>query len=484
MLSFMRLHTKRIFITILLLIIPAFCFFGVDLVMRDSAYNTIAGKLYGKTIKWDKFSLAAQETRTQMLAQLIILFGITNPDQLSTLTNRLGEFFSQENLHQLTWERLLLLELVRKQKIKVRREEIVQWISIFPLFQENDQFSTARYETVLRNAFGTSSATFEKQLKKSLQIRHLQEEVAGTIEPTQEELEQAYQQKNEKVAIEFVLINEKKVGKIAPLNESEIKAYYDIHLEKFRIPEQVKIEYLVLKQGEMTEELFYEKTTDISVALIQSSKAETAQKFGLTLQTTAFFSNQASPLPLKITQEAFELNVGESSSALSNGNEIYWVTILEKKPSEIPAFESCQEKVRKELEQERFKKEAQALAQKKRTEVTNLMTQESLSFEEAVRKVKLSSEKVPPFNRTEPLTLLPKEVQTEAFSLKPNEVSRMIPTETGALFFVVREKETPKYKEDPQLVKSLRSQKQNEHYHAWLTRQKQEANLVDLTPFF
>ncbi len=480
----MRLHTKRIFTLILLLIIPAFCFFGVDLVMRDAAYNTVAGKLYGKTIKWDKFALAAQETRSQMLAQLIVLFGITDLDQLGTLTNRLTDFFSQENLNQLTWERLLLLELARKEKIKASRADVVQWISLFPLFQENEQFSSARYEMVLRNAFGVSSSTFEKQLKKSLQIRHLQSKIAGAIEPTQEELEQAYQQKNEKVSIEFVLIDEKKVGKIAPLNEAEIKAYYDIHREKFRVPEQVKVEYLVLKQGEMSEELFYEKTTDISVALIQNSKKEIAQKFGLTLQTTPFFSEQASPLPLKITQEAFQLDLGESSSALSNGNEVYWVQMIEKKPSEIPTFENCQANVREEWQQERVKKEAQALAQKKRAEVTDLMAQESLSFGEAVRQLKLSSEKLPLFNRTEPLALLPKEVQTEAFALKLNELSRVIPTATGALFFAVAERETPQYKEDPQLVNALKSQKQNQHYHAWLTRQKQEANLVDLTPFF
>ena len=67
--------------------------------------------------------------------------------------------------------------------------------------------------------------------------------------------------------------------------------------------------------------------------------------------------------------------------------------------------------------------------------------------------------------------------------MKKDEVSPIIPTATGALFFTVAERKTPPYKEDMELIEGLKTRKQSAYYQRWLAQQKQEANLVDLTPF-
>jgi len=485
MLKLMRVHTKRIFIAILVLIIPAFCFFGIDMVMRDAANNSVAGKLYGKSIKFDKFSLAFQETRTQVLAEMILLFGVESFDQLRGLQNRLSDFFSRRNLNQLTWDRLLLLHLVKKEKVQVDRAEVVRWISNFPLFQQDGTFKSQRYQSVLRNVFVTSSIVFEKQLKRSLQIRQLQATALLPVEPTQEEIEQAYIRNNEKVAIEFVMIEGSSFKKNIKLSDIDVKAYYEINKEKFRVPEQIKAEYFVLKQKDVdSTELFYEQITDISIALIQKPVSEVANEFGLDLKTTPFFSKKSSPLPTDVTKEAFQLDLATYSSPLSYGEDIYLIQVIEKRPSAIPPFKDCKVLVRKEFEQSRLTKLAQAQAQRKRDDVIALLQEETLPFAQAVKKAKLSVQSFPPFSRNDPLGVLPKRVQIEAFQMKENEVSRIIPTPTGALFFAVIDKQTPKYEEDTQLINSLRSQKQKTYYQKWLANKKQEANLIDLTPFF
>jgi len=174
MLRFLRLHTKRIFITILLMIIPAFCFFGLDIVMRSSVGQTTAGKMYGKTLDFDRFLLAQKETQTQMIFQMVLLFGIQNIEQLGALRNRINNFFTRQKLNQLTWERLLLLKIANKNHIPVADSEVANWVSRFPLFQTDGQFDSNRYQAVLRNAFGTSSITFEKEVRKTLQIQRLE----------------------------------------------------------------------------------------------------------------------------------------------------------------------------------------------------------------------------------------------------------------------------------------------------------------------
>ncbi len=531
MLRMMRLHTKRIFVAILLLIIPAFCFFGIDMAFRDAGTG-IAGKIYNKSIKIDKFSLAQQEARTQMFSQMIILFGVQSVDQLSQLRNRLSNYFTRENLNQLTWERLILLHLVKEQKIEVDRSEILRWVSNFPLFQQDGQFNSKRYESVLRNAFGLSSVVFEKHLKKSLQIQRLQNRTTGQIQPTDSEMRQAYTDQNEKVVIEFVLMDANQFGSELKFSDSETKAFYDLDPEQFRRPETIEAEYFVLKQEDLTEqvtisqdaieayynanktqfsdektelekplaevqetiesiltnraieELFYEKTTDISIALIKQSPTDVAQEFGLELKKTDPFSLGQSPLPKKVTAALFTSEEQGYMQPIQVDTEVYLAQVVKRNPSKIPTFEECKDVVLKSLTLKRKIKLAQAQAQKKRAEIVAMIEKEPLPFAEAVKKAKLPIQKIPAFNRQDPLTILPKQVQNIAFQMKDNEVSQIIQTPNGALFFAVSEREVPEYKEDPQLIAKLRNQKQTQFYQLWLNRQKEAANLVDLTPFF
>ena len=223
--------------------------------MVNDSNNSTAGKLYGKSIKLDKFSIALQETRTQTMAQVILLFGVQDLDQLSALRNRLSNFLSQQNLNQLTWERLLLLHLVKQEKIEVDRDEVVSWISSFPLFQQQGKFDGQRYESVLRNAFNTSSIVFEKQLKKSLQVKRLQETIVNKITSTDKEIKQAYTLKNERATIEFIVIDGNDLKNDLEFNETEAKAYYETNKEAFRVPNQIKTEYFVLKQKDLAQQV-------------------------------------------------------------------------------------------------------------------------------------------------------------------------------------------------------------------------------------
>lgn len=532
MLKFLRLHTKRIFVTILLLIIPAFCFFGLDMVMRSSAASNVAGTLYGKKVKIDQFLITQRETRNQMLIQMVLLFGIQNFDQFSALRNRLGDYFTRANLNQLTWERILLHHLAKQNRIPVDESEVVKWVSDFPLFQANGQFDPQRYETVLRNAFGTNAVLFEKELRRTLQIRRLQELATRGVPLPEEEVRQAYKRRNEKISVEFVLFDWRNQKGLPEWNEEELFDFYQKNKESFRRPEEVKAQYLVLKEEDVADQvsvtepeiqsyynanltqfqeegaetpkpleevraeieeklldqrisdLFYEKTSEITIALIRDDEKKVFDEFGLTMETTPFFNRETKLFPDEVTNQAFTQTLNEYSRPIQTPNGVYLVKTLEKKESFIPPFEECRNQVAEELNRVKSIEMARDAARLKRAELQNRMNEEGIPFSEAVKKEQLIIQKAPPFTRSAPFTLLPDTVIQRAFTEEINRLSEVIPTETGALLYSVVEKTTPEFKEDPQLRASLKSNKQAQTYQAWLAAQKRKANLVDLSPFF
>lgn len=532
MLKFMRLHTKRIFVTILLLIIPAFCFFGLDMVMRSSGGQTVAGKMYGKPFDYDRFLLAQKETQTQMIFQMVLVFGIQNFEQLSALRNRINNFFTRQNLNQLTWERLLLLKIANKNKIPVDDSEVANWVSRFPLFQTDGQFDSNRYQSVLRNGFGTSSVTFEKEVRKTLQIQRLQQLTTNSISVTEAELKEAFANENELAQTEFVLITGENLAKKLTFKDEELRDFYENRMELFRKPSEFKVAYFVLRQVELvndvtvsdgeieayytsnqdqfkqdeseeskpleevrgeieqilkdqkSDDLFYELTTDITIALIREESATVENEFGLSLEETPFFSIQESPLPREVTNQLFDLTLNEFSRPIQTQEGLYLVQLLEKKQSQLPSYEETQKEVEKEFGKVRLLELAKEEAEQKRIEIAQKIELEELSFADAVKKAKLPLQSAPEFTRSQEIALIPARMQELAFELKLNEVSEVIPTEVGALFFATKEITTPEYKEDPQLNARLKSAKQNEVYQSWINIQKQEANLIDFTPFF
>lgn len=482
MLKFLRLHTKRIFITILLLIIPAFCFFGLNLVVGTSTQKIVAGKLFGKTIQLDRFSIAQRETRNQMLAEMILLFGVQNFDQLSALQNQINEFLTRQNLNQLTWERLMLLKLAQEHRIPVNSAEIANWIREFPLFQSKGRFDPQQYQNVSRNVFGIPTTLFEKELKRTLQIKRVQSLATQNLFITDVDLQEAFSQENKSVVPVGVKVSGKKEK--TTFSNMELNNFFQANTQDFRKAPELKVAYFFLKKGEEeNEDLFYDKTSEIAIALIRDKATEVAKEYNLTLQETPFFTIENSPLPHAITEQAFQLELDEFSRPFTTEEGVYLVKPLTKKPSRLPTFEESKEEVKAHLQQERELKLAKIEAEDLRQRLMKLIDNENLSFPEAAKKLKLRVQKFPKFNQKNPPADLPKGMLDWAFKLGINEVSPILPTPSGALIFAVTEIDVPEYKEDPKIVANLKRIKQLKLYQSWLAVKKREANLVDLTPF-
>lgn len=142
-------------------------------------------------------------------------------------------------------EEHLVRQAVQQARVALTPDQLRAEIAAVPAFQENGQFSKARYEAALQ-ARGMRSADFEKQVRDQLSARQLLSGYAqGAIisRATVNTVLRANEQQRE-VSL-YSLPVDQYMAK-ATVSDAEVHAAYDKNRARFAVPEQVQLQYIVL----------------------------------------------------------------------------------------------------------------------------------------------------------------------------------------------------------------------------------------------
>lgn len=214
---------------IAVVIIVAFVLWGTPSRFDEKQNNmpSFAGEIFGKKISPDKFVEAYQASRTQA----IMLYGQDY--------EKYAQFL---NLEEDTWNRLILLEVAKD--IKVSNEEVIEKMRSFAFFQKNGKFDRETYNLLLKYVFRTSARNFEEQIRQTLVIEKLIQEVLNNVTVTDEELENEYAKENETAIASYSLVKNEDFKITEEMPEGELKNFYDAHQENFKKPTQVNAQYI------------------------------------------------------------------------------------------------------------------------------------------------------------------------------------------------------------------------------------------------
>lgn len=231
MLKFLRQkRTVKILLWIIaVVIIVAFVLWGTPSRFDEKQNNmpSFAGEIFGKKISPDKFVEAYQISRNQA----IMVYGQD--------FQKYAQFL---NLEDDTWNRLILLEVAKD--IKVSNEEVIEKMRSFAFFQKNGKFDRETYNLLLKYVFRTSARNFEEQIRQSLVIEKLIQEVLNNVTVTDEELESEYAKENETAIASYILVKNEDFKITEEVPEGELKNFYDAHQENFKKPTQVNVQYI------------------------------------------------------------------------------------------------------------------------------------------------------------------------------------------------------------------------------------------------
>jgi peptidyl-prolyl cis-trans isomerase D len=229
-------HRKKIQIIFLILIVPPFALFGVDVYFRDAVPGGAAAKVGDYSISQEEFSRALRERQTAVQRATE---GRIDPALLDNPELR------QDVLDTLIRRRLLVAR-AHERGLTVSDQQLRAAINEVPAFRDaSGKFSYTQYEQFLRSE-GMTPAMFEARLRQDMLIRQMADgfggggfvpkAVAGRL---QEMLGQQRELSHATFRPEAYLAQ----VRLAP---DAARKYYDANVAEFRVPEQARVEYVVL----------------------------------------------------------------------------------------------------------------------------------------------------------------------------------------------------------------------------------------------
>jgi len=221
---------------ILALVFLPFAFFGVDSYFRESGLGAEVARIGDYKITQQEFQRAVQE-RQETIRRMLNNAPI-DPEILDSSEVRFAA------LEQIVRDRLILSHALRS-GLSVSTAQLDEVITRQESFREGGKFSPERFEAFLRSQ-NLSSSGFEARLRRDLLQQPILDAFgqSGFISNAVIDRIVRLSEQTREVSVASVspavFVSQVNVG------DSEIRAYYDARVRDFDVPEQVRLEYVVL----------------------------------------------------------------------------------------------------------------------------------------------------------------------------------------------------------------------------------------------
>lgn len=348
-----------------------------------------------------------------------------------------------------------------------------------------------RYESILHRAFRTTPRAFEEEIRKTLVIAKLREQVTAEVSLDEETLRDEYKKRHDQRKVSYVAwYSQDFEGEVTPTSE-ELAAYFTTHQRSFQRSEEIRVAFVSAdfeKQSKEQAEALIGEVLDELLENTSKDLEEIAKTHHLSFQETGFFTFD-DPLPAsgssyELSQEAFRLEVGQISDPIETASGITILKLLEKRPPRPLTLEEAHAQVEKAYRAEKGERlcrknaeEILATLQKKRGE-------ENLTWEEAVKTSGLSLMESPFFTREGSIEKIGNapEFSHAAFAFPLQGTSGVVTIPNGfAILHVEGEEpfsEEAFVKERENFRETVLKQKQSNHYMEWFKTLRSNAELV------
>jgi peptidyl-prolyl cis-trans isomerase D len=236
MFDFVATHKKLILITVLVLIIPPFALFGIDSYFTGRDVGQVVARVGDYAVTQEEFSRALrdQQERVRRMTE-----GKIDPAMLDTPELR------KATLEVLVQRRLMLDRAVRS-GVTITDEQLKSIIGEMPGFRDaSGKFSFQRYQEFLRSE-GLTPVTFEQRLRQGLAIQAYSSGYGATSFAPRSVVEQVARLTDQQREVsQFAIEIDRYLAQVKP-DPGAAKVYYDSNPDEFRIPEQVRVEYVTL----------------------------------------------------------------------------------------------------------------------------------------------------------------------------------------------------------------------------------------------
>lgn len=167
--------------------------------------------------------------------------------QRQQIPQQLRGFYAQQIFDQMVFDRLLELE-APKLGISVTNQDVANEIrQMLPNAFPNGKWVGADlYSEIVQQQLGLSVEDFEQQLRQGMLEQKFRQLVTAGVTVTPAEVREEFRRRNEKVKLDYVVVDPGALGaKIQP-SDSDLEAWYKAHKADYQVPEQRSARYLLL----------------------------------------------------------------------------------------------------------------------------------------------------------------------------------------------------------------------------------------------
>jgi peptidyl-prolyl cis-trans isomerase D len=247
MFDFVAKHKRLLQVFLVVAIIP-FAFFGLESYTNTLTSSNDIAVVDGVSISTREFSeeLRRQQDRMrQVLGDQADASILDTPEMRSAI------------LDALISQQLVLNEIMSAKQV-LPRDQVVASILAAPEFQDGGKFSSERYMGYLRNR-GMSDEANVAKLRVELPASRLAGAISGSAFQPRAVAERIAQLEGQKREVQEALISSDQFLGQVKIDAAAVKTYYDANAAEFRVPDQIRAEYLVLSADALGKA---EKVTD------------------------------------------------------------------------------------------------------------------------------------------------------------------------------------------------------------------------------
>jgi len=235
MFDFVTHHKRLLQFVLVLVIVPPFALWGIDSYQRGGVRAGDVAEVGGQKISEQEFAEAMRQQQERLRAMLGRNF---DPAMFDSSAIRM------ELLEGMISQRLLMQHAVRNH-LNVSNETLIETTMSIPAFQADGKFSRELYESMLRNE-RMSPEMFDAALRRDLLVQQLTGAVSDSGMASKAAARQfALLRAQQREIAEHRVQADAQLARVRIAPEA-VRAFYESNPARFLVPEEVRIEYVVL----------------------------------------------------------------------------------------------------------------------------------------------------------------------------------------------------------------------------------------------
>jgi peptidyl-prolyl cis-trans isomerase D len=408
-------------------------------------------------------------------------------EQRNQVPKPLESLYARQILNQLVYEKELEYE-AKRLGITVTDQERADRIKQYVpgAFVNGTFVGMDRYAAEVQARFQLTVPVFEELIRQGLLEEKFRKRVTDGISVGPGELQDEFRYKNEKIKVNYVVINpEELAAKINP-TDAEIKAEYEKNKSRYQVPEMRVVRYALLDTTQMRRNIQvsddqlkvqYQKNiqqyqvpnrvhaehvlfmtvgkTDAEVDEIKKNAEDVlkqAKKGGKFEDLAKKYSEdpgskekggdlgwitQGQTVP-EFEKTAFGLDKGQISDLVKTQYGFHIIKVLEKEAARTKTFDEVKDSLRAPLALQQADQQAADAADRL---AKTIRQSNKVSLDDLAKQYQLTISQTRPISATDPVLELgnSKEVKDAIFRLRQNELSLPIRTDRGYVVLSVQQ---------------------------------------------